>query len=122
MTEHAPPTRPAKERRYDDASQPAVDEQDPRGHRDLLGHQDRVDDAGRHRRRCGLDVDNLGYLVGTLIFAALFVAAVCFQVRAHSFDSFLKRATIIATTTVGTTLVDFADRLPGIGYAGGCTS
>jgi uncharacterized membrane-anchored protein len=62
---------------------------------------------------------NLGYLVGTAIFAAVFVAAVIAQIRAGSFRPFLYWTTIIATTTVGTTLADFADRSLGIGYAGG---
>ncbi|CAB3959280.1 hypothetical protein [Achromobacter piechaudii] len=62
---------------------------------------------------------NLGYLVGTGIFAVIFVAAVVAQVKAKSFHPFLYWATIIATTTVGTTLADFADRSLGIGYAGG---
>jgi uncharacterized membrane-anchored protein len=62
---------------------------------------------------------NLGYLVGTGIFAAVFVAAVVAQVSARSFHPSLYWTTIIATTTVGTTLADFADRSLGIGYAGG---
>jgi uncharacterized membrane-anchored protein len=62
---------------------------------------------------------NLGYLVGTAIFAVLFVVAVVAQIRARRFHPMLYWATIIATTTVGTTLADFADRSLGIGYAGG---
>ncbi|SEJ46432.1 Uncharacterized membrane-anchored protein [Azotobacter beijerinckii] len=62
---------------------------------------------------------DLGYLVGTGIFAAIFLAAVIAQVRAKEFHPFLYWSTIIATTTVGTTLADFADRSLGIGYAGG---
>jgi uncharacterized membrane-anchored protein len=62
---------------------------------------------------------NLGYLVGTAIFAVLFVAAVAAQTSAQRFYSPLYWATIIASTTVGTTLADFADRSLGIGYAGG---
>ena len=62
---------------------------------------------------------NLGYLVGTVIFAAIFLVAVLAQIRAKGFHPFLYWATIIATTTVGTTLADFADRSLGIGYAGG---
>ncbi|HEX7670949.1 MAG TPA: hypothetical protein VF395_15245 [Polyangiaceae bacterium] len=62
---------------------------------------------------------NLGYLVGTGIFASLFIAAVTVQIRAKNFQPFLYWTTIIATTTVGTTLADFADRSLGIGYAGG---
>ena len=64
---------------------------------------------------------NLGYLVGTLIFAAIFIVAVIAQIKAKAFHPFLYWATIIATTTVGTTLADFADRSLGIDYAGGST-
>ena len=64
---------------------------------------------------------NLGYLIGTLIFAAVFLAAVIAQIKAKTFQPFLYWTTIIATTTVGTTLADFADRSLGIGYAGGST-
>ena len=62
---------------------------------------------------------DLGYLVGTGIFAALFAVAVYAQIRAQKFHPVLCWTTIIATTTVGTTLADFADRSLGIGYAGG---
>jgi uncharacterized membrane-anchored protein len=62
---------------------------------------------------------NLGYLVGTGIFAAIFAAAVVVQIRAAKFHPLLYWLTIVATTTVGTTLADFADRSLGIGYAGG---
>lgn len=64
---------------------------------------------------------NLGYLVSTGIFAAIFVAAVMVQVFAKKFHPVVYWTTIIATTTVGTTLADFADRSLGIGYAGGTT-
>ncbi|MDB6006180.1 MAG: integral rane protein [Prosthecobacter sp.] len=62
---------------------------------------------------------NLGYLVSTGIFAVLFLVAVSAQVRSEKFHPFLYWATIIATTTVGTTLADFSTRSLGIGYAGG---
>jgi uncharacterized membrane-anchored protein len=62
---------------------------------------------------------NLGYLVGTGIFAAIFVVAVIAQISAKQFHPLLYWTTIVATTTVGTTLADFADRSLGIGYAGG---
>jgi len=62
---------------------------------------------------------NLGYLVGTGIFAVIFAVLVSAQIRARRFQPLLYWATIIATTTVGTTLADFADRSLGIGYAGG---
>ena len=62
---------------------------------------------------------HLGYLIGTAIFAVVFLVAVVAQIRAKGFRPFLYWTTIIATTTVGTTLADFADRSLGIGYAGG---
>lgn len=62
---------------------------------------------------------DLGYLVSTAIFAAVFAAAVGAQIRAARFHPWIYWATIIATTTVGTTLADFATRSLGIGYAGG---
>jgi uncharacterized membrane-anchored protein len=61
----------------------------------------------------------LGYLVGTAIFAVIFVAAVATQMRARRFHPSIYWATIIASTTVGTTMADFADRSLGIGYLGG---
>lgn len=64
---------------------------------------------------------HLGYLVGTGIFSVVFLAAVFAQIKAKAFHPFLYWITIIATTTVGTTLADFADRSLGIGYAGGST-
>jgi uncharacterized membrane-anchored protein len=64
---------------------------------------------------------NLGYLVGTAIFAAIFLVAVVAQIKAKGFHPFLYWTTIIATTTVGTTLADYADRSLGIGYAGGAS-
>lgn len=62
---------------------------------------------------------HLGYLVGTGIFAAIFLAALLAQVKARKFHPLLYWTTIISTTMVGTTLADFADRSMGIGYAGG---
>jgi uncharacterized membrane-anchored protein len=64
---------------------------------------------------------NLGYLVGTLIFAALFIVTVIAQIRRKGFHPYIYWATIIATTTVGTTMADFADRSLGIGYTGGAS-
>jgi uncharacterized membrane-anchored protein len=64
---------------------------------------------------------NLGYLVGTAIFAAIFIAAVLLQIKAERFHPVLYWATIIASTTVGTTLADYTTRSLGIGYAGGST-
>ena len=64
---------------------------------------------------------NLGYLVGTAIFACLFLLAVAFQIRGRTFHPVLYWATIVASTTVGTTMADFADRSLGVGYAGGAS-
>lgn len=63
----------------------------------------------------------LGYLAGTGIFAVIFAAAVIAQIVAKKFHPVLYWVTIIATTTVGTTLADFTDRSLHIGYAGGST-
>ena len=64
---------------------------------------------------------HLGYLDSTIIFAVIFFAAVAIQIRSKQFHPMIYWVTIIATTTVGTTLADFADRSLGIGYAGGTT-
>ena len=61
----------------------------------------------------------LGYLVGTAIFVGLLVVLVTVQIAAKRFHPALYWATIIASTTAGTTIADFADRSLGIGYAGG---
>jgi uncharacterized membrane-anchored protein len=63
----------------------------------------------------------LGYLASTAIFAVLFLIAVAVQIAAKKFHPVIYWVTIVATTTVGTTLADFADRSLGIGYAGGTT-
>jgi uncharacterized membrane-anchored protein len=60
-----------------------------------------------------------GYLVGTAIFGLLLVVLVWLQIKARSFNPWLYWATIVASTTAGTTLADFADRSLGIGYPGG---
>ena len=65
------------------------------------------------------DAHPYGYLIGTGIFAVIFFAAVAVQIRAKRFHPFLYWLTIIATTTVGTTLADYVTRSIGIGYAGG---
>ena len=62
---------------------------------------------------------NLGYLTGTAIFATILILLVIVQVRARRFHPFLYWATIIASTTAGTTLADYATRSLGIGYTGG---
>jgi uncharacterized membrane-anchored protein len=62
---------------------------------------------------------NLGYLAGTAIFLSALIVLVVAQVIARKFHPLLYWATIIASTTAGTTMADFADRSLGIGYAGG---
>ena len=62
---------------------------------------------------------DLGYLISSFIFAAIFAVAVIAQMKAKEFNQFIYWITIIATTTLGTTLADFATRSLGIGYAGG---
>jgi len=61
----------------------------------------------------------LGYALSTVIFFVCFAVAVAAQVCAKRFHPFLYWAVIVATTTVGTTMADFADRSLGIGYIGG---
>jgi uncharacterized membrane-anchored protein len=64
---------------------------------------------------------NWGYLVGTAVFFSLLVILVAAQIFARKFHPLLYWATIIASTTAGTTMADFADRSLGIGYTGGTT-
>src|SRR6202171_1602615 len=64
---------------------------------------------------------NWGYAVSSAMFIGVFALAVAAQIAAKSFHPFLYWAVIIATTTAGTTMADFADRSLGIGYAGGST-
>jgi uncharacterized membrane-anchored protein len=62
---------------------------------------------------------NWGYLTGSAIFLPLLAALVIVQISAKRFHPFLYWATIVASTTAGTTMADFADRSLGIGYTGG---
>jgi uncharacterized membrane-anchored protein len=62
---------------------------------------------------------NFGYAVSTVIFFAFFAVTVAAQISARNFHPLLYWAVIIATTTAGTTMADFADRSLGIGYVGG---
>ena len=62
---------------------------------------------------------NVGYAPSTVIFFAIFVVLAALQIRAKRFHPFLYWSVIVATTTAGTTLADFADRSLGIGYTGG---
>jgi len=64
---------------------------------------------------------NLGYLLITGIFGVIFLVMVFFQIKAEKFHPLVYWLTIITTTTIGTTMADFADRSLHIGYAGGTT-
>ena len=64
---------------------------------------------------------NWGYLAGTALFLSLLIVLVVAQILANKFHPFLYWATIVASTTFGTTMADFADRSLGIGYTGGST-
>jgi uncharacterized membrane-anchored protein len=63
----------------------------------------------------------LGYAAGSAIFLTAFIVIVTAQIKARSFHSFLYWAVIVATTTAGTTMADYADRSLGVGYVGGST-
>ena len=65
------------------------------------------------------NAQNGGYLIGTALFFSVLVALVIWQIAAKRFHPFLYWATIVASTTAGTTMADFADRSLGIGYTGG---
>ena len=64
-------------------------------------------------------VVNLGYLVGSAIFISVLVVLVCLQIAAKKFHPLLYWATIVASTTAGRAMADFATWRLGIGYAGG---
>jgi uncharacterized membrane-anchored protein len=64
---------------------------------------------------------NLGYLYASLIFIGIFLVAVLAQIKAKAYHPFLYWFVIVATTTAGTTMADFADRSLGIGYTGGAS-
>src|SRR5438270_8861837 len=66
-----------------------------------------------------IEAKGTGYLIGTAIFGVIFVVAVLVQIRAKNFHPFVYWLTIVATTTVGTTLADYCTRSLGIGYTGG---
>src|SRR5437879_6542814 len=72
-------------------------------------------------RETTAEAKGTGYLIGTGIFGVIFIVAVLVQIRAKKFHPFLYWLTIVATTTVGTTLADYCDRSLGIGYTGGST-
>src|ERR1700688_606683 len=62
-----------------------------------------------------------GYLAGTALFVCILIALVAWQIVAKRFHPFLYWGTVVASTTFGTTMADFADRSLGIGYTGGST-
>jgi uncharacterized membrane-anchored protein len=64
---------------------------------------------------------NWGYLAGSALFLALLLVLAAAQIAAKWFYPFLYWATIVASTTAGTTMADFADRSLGVGYAGGAS-
>ncbi|WP_151775849.1 COG4705 family protein [Acinetobacter colistiniresistens] len=64
---------------------------------------------------------NFGYILCTCIFSIIFIGFVALQMKAKQYKPFLYWATIISTTTLGTTIADFVDRSLGIGYSGGST-
>src|ERR1700729_860608 len=64
---------------------------------------------------------NLGYAVSSFIFIGVFAVTVIAQISARKFHPFLYWLVVIATTTAGTTMADFADRSLGVGYPGGAT-
>ena len=65
------------------------------------------------------EANGYGYLIGTGIFGVLLIAFIWAQIKARRFNAWLYWATIVASTTCGTTLADFADRSLGVGYPGG---
>lgn len=65
------------------------------------------------------NANNGGYLIGTGIFLALFIAAVAAQMTTKRFNAWIYWLAIVASTTVGTAMADFFDRSLGVGYAGG---
>ena len=94
-------------------------EQGPGSHSCLLDHQDRRNDAGRDRRHRHHDV-NWDYRAGTALFLGLPVVLVVAQILAKKFYVFLYSATVVASTTFGATMADFADRPLGIDIPAAC--
>jgi uncharacterized membrane-anchored protein len=64
---------------------------------------------------------SLGYALSSFIFIGIFVVAVIAQISAKDFHPLLYWLVVVATTTAGTTMADFADRSLGIGYPGGAS-
>jgi uncharacterized membrane-anchored protein len=65
---------------------------------------------------------NLGYAISSLIFIVIFIVAVVAQIRARAFHPYIYWFVIVATTTAGTTMADFADRSLEVGYPGGASA
>src|SRR5580704_9328310 len=65
------------------------------------------------------NAQNGGYLIGTVLFFSILMALIIWQISTKKFYPMLYWATIVASTTAGTTMADFADRSLGIGYTGG---
>ncbi len=64
---------------------------------------------------------NFGYALSSIIFIAIFLVAILIQIKAKAFHPLLYWPVVVATTTTGTTMADFADRSLGIGYPGGAS-
>src|SRR5690242_15165940 len=94
-------------------------EQGPGRHLALLDAENRRDDAGRDGGDAVTMTLHWGYLAGTVLFLSVLLVLVTVQILAKTFHPLLYWATIIASTTFGTTMADFADRSLGIGYTGG---
>jgi uncharacterized membrane-anchored protein len=75
--------------------------------------------TGIFGRAPAISPENLGYVVGTVLFATCLIGLVIVQIRAKKFHPFLYWATIVASTTAGTTIADFSTRSLGTGYPGG---
>ena len=99
--------------------QPFDDEQSAGRYPGVLDHQNCRDHAGRNRRRYRDHDAQLGLSRPDGPVSGLLVALVVAQMLARKFQPFLYWATIVASTTFGTTMADFADRSLGIGYTGG---
>ena len=94
-------------------------QQSSRVHTRLLDHQDPCDDLGRDRRRHRHNDLGIGLCRRNRYFSFGLAVLVAIQIAAKRFHPFLYWSTIVASTTAGTTMADFATRSLGIGYAGG---
>src|SRR5205814_4169340 len=96
--------------------------QGSRSHTRLLGDQDYRDDPWRNRRRSVSMTLNWGYALSSTMFVGIFAAAVAAQIAATRFHPLLYWVVIVATTTAGTTMADFADRRWVLDIPGDCWS